>query len=357
MVKRALLAASLILLSHSSVAACPKENQLQIAAVGDVLLHRVLQVRGMRSGFEALWLPVIPVLKAADIAYANLEGPIAPGLTADGRKLNIGSDYNPSVYTNYPLFNYPPQVANALKKSGFDVIGTANNHALDRYSLGVDSTIDSLEQQKLVFVGTRKKASDEPFYKIINKKNIKVAWFACTMDTNGIDDKHEQVSYCYKKSQQATMLAKIKEQSKSADLVVVTPHWGVQYKANPSKRQRIFAKQLFMAGADAVMGGHPHQLQPAAVIKHDGEKKLLAFSLGNFVSNQGSLANRSSGVLVMNYCKRGDKTHLASVRFVPTYMQNRQGINRMSLETLKDKTYHPSARLIRKFIPAEWLKN
>lgn len=315
------------------------EHYVTIAAVGDVLLHRPLQVRAAKAGFETLWSQATAQLKSADISYANIEGPIAEGVTRGGWIINNADSLNPEVYTSYPRFNYPPKLASALKASGIDIVSTANNHTLDRYSLGVDKTIDSLDKAGLPFVGTRKKNSDNDFFQIVKAKGFRLAWIACTQDTNGIKDKNKQVLYCYKKADRRYILDLISKLKGMVDGIVVSPHWGTQYSHTPNRLQKKFAKQILEAGATAIIGSHPHVVQPIKQHKtKDGRKTLVAYSLGNFVSFQGTPKNRST--VILNFALSpgaNEKLELCALQYQPAYMVNRSGLSKLGLRLLSEK--------------------
>ncbi|MBV9575383.1 MAG: CapA family protein [Gammaproteobacteria bacterium] len=304
--------------------ACLPGQHIIIAAVGDVLLHQPLQQAGQQKGFETLWEEALPYIHSADLAYANLEGPIAPNITASGKEMHHADAGNQEVYSSYPAFNYPPTLAHALKNSGFAIVSTANNHALDRSSIGVDKTIKTLAQAKLPSVGTRTHDSQKNWYEILIKKNFKIAWIACTEHTNGILDAHHQILSCYKKQDTQEILNLIHALKYKVDAIIVLPHWGEEYQMQPNHLQIQFAHRVLEAGATAVIGSHPHVLQPLQQYKtHDGRATLIMYSLGNFVSYQAHPEKRTTIVLLLGLTKTPYATIINGVRFVPMYMQNR----------------------------------
>lgn len=316
--------------------ACTHGKHLVIAAVGDVLLHQPLQMKAAKSGFESLWSNATPYLKLANITFGNLEGPMAAGVSKAGRLVkDPGHRWDNHVYSSFPLFNYHPKLASALKNSGFDIMSTANNHTLDRYAVGIDRTIDVLNQTGLQFSGTRQRGSQKPWYTIVKSKGFKVAWISCAAMTNGMKDKHKQVLLCYRRNDRRLILKTIGELRSQVDAVIVTPHWGTQYKFTPNSHQKRFARQVLNAGALAVIGTHPHVLQPMQRYRtKDGRDTFIAYSLGNFVSYQGTPKNRSTVILYVTLVKTRDGTKIANIRFIPAYMQNRSGIPKIRLTLL-----------------------
>lgn len=293
-----------------------KGDKLTIAAVGDILLHSPLQSKGMRTGFKSLWEAALPYLQTADIAYANLEGPIANGLG----------------YSGYPAFNYPPSLAQALKESGFDIVSTANNHALDRANVGVQKTLQNLNRAGVFFVGTRSQKENNAWVRIIKKNNITTAWIACTEHTNGIDDTKHAVLYCSTKKDRALIFSSIQSLKNKVDAIIVTPHWGEEYATQPSSHQKKFAHELLNAGATLILGSHPHVLQPMEkFITDDGRETFVIYSLGNFVSYQGTPKTKTTIILLIELIKESGKTMIKEVQFVPMEMKNREGINKIHI--------------------------
>lgn len=296
-----------------------------IAAVGDLLLHYPLQRKASVRGFESLWSRILPFIQRADIAYVNLEGPMANGITRSGEERAIGDHWDDKVYSDYPLFNYHPSLASSLKKSGFDIVSTANNHALDRYGIGIDKTLSLLEHHQIRYTGTRKRGENRSFVTVTNGP-IRIAWIACTEHTNGMVDKNKQVLYCYKSQDQAWILQSIRKLKHEVDAIIVLPHWGNEYDNYPTRAQKKFARKVLDNGALAVIGSHPHVLQPMEKYKtEDGRETFIMYSLGNFVSFQGTPNNRTSIILFLELVKTATQTLIRKIKFVPLYMENRSG--------------------------------
>ena len=328
-------------------------KSVTIHAVGDILLHHKLQRIGLANGFIQIWRNVNQFIKQADIAYANLEGPVAENINRRGQTVPNPGNWQ-QIYTSFPMFNYHPSLIPALKQTGFDVVSTANNHSLDRFALGIDKTISELNKNKLAFMGTKKRATSATWYTVTTKNNIKIAWISCTQDTNGIKDRYHQVLYCYKKNHKKKIISLIHELKQKVDALIITPHWGLEYQHKPSKQQKNMAKRWLDAGASIIIGSHPHVIQPIEKYKtKDGRIGVIAYSMGNFVSNQGSLKNRSSGVLAITLNKSSHQTKVGKIKFYPTYMQNRGG--KLSLEWVTSKK-HPSYLLLNRIITKQYLE-
>ncbi len=308
--------------------ACAEGQSIVVGAVGDILLHSPLQRQGQKDpqGFRSLWKGVAPLLEKADLQYGNLEGPASSAHEADSK---------------FPTFNYDPALIEDLKQGGFDVVSTANNHSMDKGGSGVDSTIRKLDQVGLPFTGTRASSALKRAWGVITETSgVRVGWVACTESTNGIRDPKQQTLMCY--SQKSQVIAEIKRLRKAgADAVIVTPHWGSEYKRSFESRRESLGVEFLKAGALAVLGSHPHMVQPWKKYVIDGQEKFILYSLGNFVSAQffgerllksyrlngrDRVALRTSLILYLGLTKTSSgKVVLNGVRYVPTYMSSGGG--------------------------------
>ena len=315
-------------------------RRLTIAAVGDVLLHGPLQRQAYQrdNGFQSLWSEVTPWLARADLTYANLEGPTARGMASGGREgPDPGLVFDNRVHTSYPLFNYHPQLLRDLQASGVDVVSTANNHALDRGSKGVDRTIDELEAVGLPFTGTRRTDGSGEWFTTTTTQGITVAWVACSFSTNGMPDPHRQVLDCYRDKDEVLSTIAALHARPDVAAVVATPHWGAEYVDKPLPQEKRLAQELANAGALLILGAHPHVPQPWEPLgTPDGRTSLVIYSLGNFVSNQfHRLHTRASLVLNVEIeAPLHGKARLVSAHYVPLEM--RRTAQGLSVEPVLD---------------------
>ncbi len=252
-----------------------------IAAVGDVLLHHELQIQAFAADdrHRNLWRSIEDLLGAADITYANLEGPMAAGIDKHGEDVgDPGEVFDRVVYSAYPRFNFHPSVAVDLKRSGVDVVSTANNHALDRQAIGVDRTIDALKAAGLRHTGTRRSDGGEgPWHTVIRRRGLRVAFLACTGLLNVRPDSGGQVLRCRGKDFERRVASLAKK--RGIDALIVTPHWGKEYSPEPREREVELAHRWAEAGATAIIGSHPHVLQPWERYRtEDGRAVLIHYS-------------------------------------------------------------------------------
>lgn len=332
---------------------CKPGRRYYIAAVGDLLLHGRLQKKAALAGsYAGFWRFFTPYFQQADIAYANLEGPSAEGVSRYNRSVpDPGLVFDNLVYTSYPRFNYPPTVLDDLTRSGFDVVSTANNHALDRGSMGVDRTIAVLQRAGLNYTGTRPASHGRffhPWHTIVRRNGLTTAWISCTFFVNGLRDPHDQVLRCQERIGEIKQL--ISQLRHQVDAVFVTPHWGAEYESRPRDSQIRFAREVLESGALAVLGSHPHILQPMTkYLTHDGRETFIIYSLGNFVHGQRQVARKSTVILVLGLTKTSGLTVINGVRFVPAFMTQEKGA--WILKPLRRGGGHPGLDHIFKTLP------
>ena len=312
--------------------ACAEGPRATLAFAGDLLLHHELQKQAYADprGAAVLWAGIADLLAAPDLTYLNLEGPMAAGLDRDFLEVSDpGKTYDKLVYTGYPRFNYHASVAKDLVAAGVDLVSTANNHALDRGPLGVDRTLAALDRAKLAHVGTRKPSDPERWYTITEVAGLKLAWIACTKHTNRIADDLGQVLRCGNGAEVSKAIAQLRatgryaEREAKVDAVIVTPHWGKEYSHEVGEKERELARAWIEAGAIAVVGSHPHVVQPwEKIVASDGREGLALYSLGNFASHQPELSRRSSLLLYLDLVRREDgQVAIAGVRHLPLHVR------------------------------------
>jgi poly-gamma-glutamate synthesis protein (capsule biosynthesis protein) len=313
-------------------AACLRSSStVRLSFVGDILVHQALFEHAVRSPdrFQSLWKTLIPTFQDADLMVGNLEGAVAPGRTLNGPAQDPGFRHDGKVYsgTNF-LFNYHPYLLDDLAASGFDLLSTANNHSMDRGPVGVDATLAQIQKRQLGSVGTRSSQTQQPndqdYLKKAQVKNIHFGFIACAENLNGFSDKKDQVLSCG-----SPRLLKLISQSQAAGLfTIVLPHWGFEYQPLPSSIQRRWAKAWVSAGADVIVGNHPHVLQTIEWFKRDdGHSAVVIYSLGNFIAGQRDIRRRASAVLHLDIKAKEKKSYeqggkLSSLSYTPVLRPN-----------------------------------
>jgi poly-gamma-glutamate synthesis protein (capsule biosynthesis protein) len=254
-------------------------------AVGDLMLDRYVAREIEHHGTAYPLERVRPVLDAADLVAGNSECPITD---------------RPRDASKRFVFRAMPDYASALK--GFDVLSVANNHSLDCGPAGLTDTIANLSLQGIQPVGT---AAGEPV--VIEKKGIKIAFLAFS-DFNEPGD--DGVMH-YDRERLGRNITAVRRR---ADVVVVMAHWGVEGSSEPTPRQRAEAKELAMAGADLILGSHPHVLQPVERLG----KCVVAYSMGNFVFDAVKAKERETAIFSFEIRARG----VDSWRTIPCKIRN-----------------------------------
>jgi poly-gamma-glutamate synthesis protein (capsule biosynthesis protein) len=321
--------------------ACATGERVTIAAVGDLLFHSHLQQQALTKGssFARFWDAVIPIFKRTDIVYGNFEGPAARGVGPGGREVRDAGKADLRTYdrrvqaggeNRVLVFNYHPAAVADVRDGGFHVLSTANNHAADRGPLGIDRTIDALEGANIAFTGTRRRGEsehDRPWSTLTRARGFNIAWLACTYGLNGMPDPNNQVMHCYSRrgEPRPELLAEIRRlaASPAIDAVILTPHWGTEYAHVPSLSERRLAHAAIEAGATAVIGAHPHVLQPwEKVTTLDGREGVIFYSMGNFISGQVGTARRASAIGLLELVRAANgKARLTAVGYVPTFVE------------------------------------
>lgn len=291
----------------TTVGSCDGPQRVTLAVAGDVLLHTTLQQRGYAEGFGAIWGQAIPVLSTADIAVVNLEGAVAPGIDlALRQRPDPGPVFDGQVYTEYPRFNYHPRLIDDLRAAGVDLVTTANNHALDRGGRGAEATLAELAARGMAQTGLIARGAPRDFATRLPTPLGALSFIGCSFSTNGIPDPHRQVLMCF--SDRAELLALVRSEAADPEVagVVVLPHWGTEYTRTPDLVNRRLAADLAEAGAMAVIGTHPHVVQPWEVLAPAGAPPVpVIYSTGNFVSGQGGLAVQTGIIAWLELCRPG----------------------------------------------------
>ncbi|MCR4739488.1 MAG: CapA family protein [Lachnospiraceae bacterium] len=253
----------------------PEEDPISLVMVGDILLHVPVCSSARRDDgtydFSAVFSETKDDIEAADLALVNQE------VIIGGEELKI---------SGYPTFNAPYEIADALVDTGFDVILHATNHALDRGKKGLDNCTSYWEENypDIAYIGIAVDEDKADDIYVYENKGIKIAILNYTYGTNGIP-LPSGMPYAVNLLEENRVTEDIKRAEEIADFTVVCPHWGIEYSLETSADQEKW-KDLFLEnGVDLVIGTHPHVIEPIEVYEREnGEKMLVYYSLGNFVS-------------------------------------------------------------------------
>ena len=291
----------------------------RVVANGDILCHDALYYTAKKSDggydFNPFFEYVKPWIEGADLAIGDYEGTI--------------SDKHP--LGGYPLFNAPIEIADTMKDLGYDVVNLAHNHILDTGLYGLKYTNKVFKDRGLDVVGVhvdKKRSEDKILIKEVS--GIKIAILAYAYGYNGMEANltaEEHNNYLADLNEE-----KIKEEiqraEKEADVTIVMPQMGVEYRLQPTEEQKVLYRKMIDWGADVIFGGHPHVIEPAETVEKDGDKKFIIYSMGNFISNQRMerMDNKwpERGLLMdVTFEKNNGKTIIKTVKAHPTLVYSK----------------------------------
>ena len=283
------------------------EETISLVAFGDNLLHMPVINSGKKDDgsydFSHIFEKLQPDIYNADIAVIGQE-------TVFGGK-ELG-------YSGYPLFNSPSDMGRTLVHEGFDVVLHASNHVLDKLALGVENTLAFWNEYPGVTVlGINESEMDKNTIDIIEVKGAKLALLNYTYGTNGItipDDK----SYLINLIDEEKINSDSRYAEDNADFTIAFMHWGTEYSAVPDAYQKDLAQKMCDWGVDLIIGSHPHVIEPVEWIESEnGNKMLVYYSLGNFVSRQKEARNLLGGMSEVTLKYDGNTVYISDYLFTP----------------------------------------
>lgn len=263
--------------------------------------------------FEPYFELIGDTLSSADYTMINIEASL--------RKGKYG-------YSGYPQFTTPPVILDVVKKFGADMITMCNNHMLDGYCDGLVESVGHVDAAGLDHIGGYVDEADSNEPEIYEINGIKVGFVTYTQSTNSLENHCDNrtkflVNY-FKTSNCATDIAAAK--AAGAEVIVAVTHWGEEYKRQPESTTRKYAQALVAAGADVIIGGHPHMVQPAEYVTAtdaNGRSRtaLCIYSLGNFLSQHRVQYTDSGVVFEFTIQENADGTFsVTNPGYVPVYV-------------------------------------
>ncbi|GAA2549976.1 poly-gamma-glutamate synthesis protein (capsule biosynthesis protein) [Neomicrococcus aestuarii] len=280
--------------SESEASDCGAGECVDVVLTGDVLLHPPLWENAEQADGSYDFAPLLaglkPLLPDEAIGVCNMETPLAP----EG-----------GPYRGYPSFTVPPDIAEALKETGYDACSTASNHTVDAGTEGVVRTLDTLEAAGLETTGSYRTASEAEEPLVLESNGVKVAIVVGTFSLNGL---RADASWRVDMINTDRMIAKAKAAREAgADVVLAGTHDGTEYVSTPSASQEQTFKALAASGEfDAVYGHHTHSVLP--IEKYDGT--WLVYGLGNSVARHATdlAVNREGLTVRFRFMKDDDGT-------------------------------------------------
>jgi len=279
-------------------------DTLRLAFIGDVMQH-LPQINAAKEqngtyNYDSCFFFLANEIKYADFKVANLE------LTLAG-----------APYSGYPCFSAPDAIAEALKKAGFDLLSTVNNHSCDRGAKGVIRTLDVLDKLNLYHTGTYRHIAEQAFSKplIVDVKGFRLAFLSYTYGTNGLPVVYPTAVNLIDTVEIANDVKVAKKYN--PDMIICLMHWGLEYQLKQNEEQKMLADFMTARGINLIIGSHPHVVQPMEAKKDsDGNiTSAVVYSLGNAVSCQNYEHTDIGAVAHISLVKNASDTKIVDCKY------------------------------------------
>ena len=273
-------------------------TEITLVAVGDIMLgdSAMLIGRGVNSkikekGVKYPFQHVVSTLRTGDITFGNLEC--------------VLSEKSEKVHSSQSLImRGMPRSGEGLRYAGFNVLSLANNHTMEHGEEALFETMEVLSSYGIKYVGVVEDAKKDRNPIVVQIKGIKIAFLAyCLL--------HEDTAYC-NVDNPSEIIEDVKKSRLQADVVIVSLHWGDEFIQKPSPQQVKLAREIIDAGANVILGHHPHVLQ--GIEKYHGG--IIAYSLGNFVFDKWQKYLRESIILRISLSKE----RVVNVEAIPIFI-------------------------------------
>jgi poly-gamma-glutamate synthesis protein (capsule biosynthesis protein) len=319
-----LLLFTIIISITECLAQSEEDSTMTLLFIGDIMGHDTQIISAYDSStnsydYEDVFRPLKPILEKPDFTIANLEVTLAG-----------------EPHKGYPQFSSPDELALACKQNGMDVLVTANNHSCDRGGEGITRTLAVLDFYGLKHTGTFRDSIDRDSSNLLVLENdyIRIGLLNYTYGTNGLPAPPPTIVNLIDPDQ---MELDMKEASnQNLDKLIVFMHWGLEYQIHPNQKQIDVAKFLFDRGVDIIIGSHPHVLQRMDYFPADSlnKERLIAYSLGNFVSNQRKRRTDGGAMFEVRLKKQGGTTRIDDKGYYLTWVNKKRVGDKAKFEIL-----------------------
>lgn len=291
-------------------------TEAKFLAVGDIMLSR-----GVNRAIERSNDPLLPFRASADLfdsvdfSLGNFETPVSGNDSKKGKGL---------------VFNAREHDMAGLERFKFRIVCIANNHALDQGREGLKNTLRVLDERGIKHVGAGNELADAWKPSVVEVNNIRVGFIGVSYSSYN-DGGAQLNKFVARLEDVENLKMSIAEAKKSADLVIVAMHAGIEYRRKPEAAQIRFAHTAIDLGADAVIGHHPHWIQ--TIERYNG--KFIFYSLGNFIFDQRKQDTKEGLAVRFTIKKRSDGTTseaaFGSIELIPV-IEERLGMPRPASE-------------------------
>lgn len=314
-----------------------EELATTILTAGDIILHESFLTSGKylaedgTYNYDSIFQYISEDYEAADFAVVNFESTIAD-----------------EDFSGYPKFKSPEAIAASLAKNHIDMCLLANNHIYDNTTEGLLRTIKGMEQNNLLYTGVRKDA-EEASYFVKKIDGVKVGIFNYVFDSGSQGGQEISINSIPVSDEDAARIntfnyggleqylyseieAGLKEmKAEGVEYTIAYIHWGTEYETTENERQQNIAKELCEMGIDALIGGHPHVVQPVDLLTNEaGDHQMVCvYSLGNHLSDQrkeridlAPEGHTEDGLMVEMVLEKSEsgEVSLADIKFIPTWV-------------------------------------
>jgi poly-gamma-glutamate capsule biosynthesis protein CapA/YwtB (metallophosphatase superfamily) len=290
------------------------DGSFTVVATGDVLIHPAITDQAAADAktsgqgeydYRPLLGGVKPLISGADLAICHLETPLAK---------------QGGPYSGYPSFSAPPEVADAIKDTGYDTCSTSSNHTLDQGEAGITRTLDKLDQAGIKHTGSARTAKEAATPLIMDVKGVKVAQVSFAFGFNGIEVPKGKPYLANRIVVEDVIKDAKAAKAAGAEVVIASLHWGTEYQHEITKDQEQQAKKLLAdKNIDLIIGHHAHVVQPFEEVNG----KWVAYGLGNSVAKHSDPrgSTEEGAAARFRFVKGADGWKVDKAEFLPTLMQ------------------------------------
>jgi poly-gamma-glutamate capsule biosynthesis protein CapA/YwtB (metallophosphatase superfamily) len=304
---------------------------MTVCAGGDILAHPGLNPDTIR----ALWDDVRDFYFSGDVAYANLETPVAPSMPPS---------YIPKSILVAGALNNSPEMFDSIVDGGkgINLFSTANNHCLDQGEAGLRETLDFLDKRGYRHVGTARSPEERDTVVMLEKGGVKTAFISFTFALNwsGLPEGKEYLANYVRLNKPGTDISPVAKQVEAAkaagaDAVVALLHWSLEFESFPASNIVGMGHRLAELGIDVIIGNHPHNVQPMErygyLDKSTGKRResLIIYALGDLLSIHRTLPDSRLACLARMRISKGkddgaDSVRVTSLEVLPVYLHVRK---------------------------------
>ncbi|MGE5372321.1 MAG: CapA family protein [Solirubrobacterales bacterium] len=277
-----------------------EQNQpVRFLAAGDILPDRGVRAAIEQYGADGLFEGVTGTFRSGDLVLANLEAPLTNRSIPLAKRIAFRGDSS---------------FAPALRRSGIDMVSLANNHTLDCGREGLEETIEAIQDAGIRFVGAGRNEREAHRMRVVTRHGLRIALLGySTFPLEGLVYQPDRPTVSLGRDP-GRVAREVRQARRKADLVIVMYHWGDEFTPKPTRLQRQLARNAIDAGADLVLGSHPHVLQPMETYRG----RPIVYSLGNFVFDHKGEAQRTSTIFSCELTRAG----AGKIRMIPVRIQD-----------------------------------